>query len=87
MILFTVHRRENIGEPMKNMFRVSMRTLKEFSNVKVVYPVHKNPRVGAIVDELLAGNDRIKIIELLDLIDFHNFMAKSYLIMTDSGGI
>lgn len=87
MILFTAHRRENIGEPMRNMFRALRRVLEEFPDVKVIYPVHKNPKVRAIVRELLADNDRIRIIEPLDVMDFHNFMAKSYLIMTDSGGI
>jgi len=87
LILITAHRRENIGEPMKNMFRALLRIVKEFSDVKVVYPVHKNPKVREIVDEFLNDNDRIKIIEPLDVIDFHNFMARSYLILTDSGGI
>jgi len=87
MILFTAHRRENIGKPMKNMFRALLRVLDEYSDVKVIYPVHRNPKVRAIVNEFLKGHDRIKIIEPLDVVDFHNFMGKSYLIMTDSGGI
>lgn len=87
LILITAHRRENIGEPMRNIFRALLRIVKEFPDVKIVYPVHKNPKVRMIVDEFLSHNDRIKIIEPLDVIDFHNFMAKSYLILTDSGGI
>lgn len=87
LILFTAHRRENIGRPMRDMLRALLRIIKEYPDVKAVYPVHKNPQVRAIVDDVLADNDRIKIMEPLDMVDFHNLMAKSYLIMTDSGGI
>lgn len=87
LILITAHRRENLGEPMHHMFRAIRKVLEENRNVKAVYPIHMNPAVRKIADEELAECDRIKIIEPLDVIDFHNIMAKSYLILTDSGGI
>ena len=87
LILLTAHRRENLGEPMHNMFRAIRRIVEEFEDVKVVYPIHMNPKVRQIADEELGNNNRIRIIEPLEVIDFHNFMAKSYLILTDSGGI
>lgn len=87
LILLTAHRRENLGEPMVNMFRAIRRVVEENPDVKVIYPVHKNPRVRKIAQEVLFGIDRIRLIEPLDVIAFHNFMAKSYLILTDSGGI
>lgn len=87
LILFTAHRRENLGEPMKNMFQALKRIVQTFSNVKVIYPIHKNPVVRKIAKEILSDMERIRIIEPLDVIDFHNFMARSYLILTDSGGI
>lgn len=87
MILLTAHRRENLGEPMKHMFCAVKRVVEEYPDVKVIYPVHKNPKVRQTAQEVLAGIERIRLIEPLDVVDFHNFMAKSYLILTDSGGI
>ncbi len=87
MILITAHRRENIGKPMHNMFRAIRRIIDEHDDVKAVYPIHMNPEVRRAAEEELGGCDRIKIIEPLDVVDFHNFMARSYLILTDSGGI
>lgn len=87
LVLLTAHRRENLGEPMYHMFRAIRRVIEELSDVKVIYPVHKNPRVREVAQEVLAGTDRIRLIEPLDVVDFHNFMARSYLILTDSGGI
>ncbi len=87
LILLTAHRRENLGEPMVHMFRAIRRVMEELPDVKVIYPVHKNPRVREIAREVLSGTDRIRLIEPLDVVDFHNFMARSYLILTDSGGI
>lgn len=87
LILFTAHRRENIGQPMRNMFQALKKIVQSFPDVKVIYPIHKNPAVREIAKEILTGIERIKIIEPLDVIDFHNFMARSYLILTDSGGV
>ena len=87
MILLTAHRRENLGEPMRDMFRAIRRIVDEFNDVKVIYPMHLNPKVREIAHECFDGQDRIALIEPLDVFDFHNFMAKSYLVLTDSGGI
>lgn len=87
MILLTAHRRENLGEPMKNMFKAIKRITEEFSDVQVVYPVHLNPLVRQIADEVLGNNKKVHLIEPLEVLDFHNFLNKSYIIMTDSGGI
>lgn len=87
LILITAHRRENLGQPMKNMFRAIRRVLEEHPDVKAIYPIHMNPAVRQIADEILGGEERIHIIEPLDVLDFHNFIARSYLILTDSGGI
>ena len=87
MILLTAHRRENLGEPMRGMFKAIKRIIEEFEDVKVVYPVHLNPKVRSVAKEVLGENDRIKLIEPLEVIDFHNFIARAYLILTDSGGI
>ena len=87
LILITAHRRENLGEPMKNMFRAIRRVMDEHPNVKAIYPIHMNPVVRQTANEILGGDDRIHIIEPLDVLDFHNFMARSYMILTDSGGI
>lgn len=87
LILLTAHRRENIGEPMRNMFRAIKRIVNEHKDVQVVYPVHLNPVVREIADDLLKGDDRIHLIEPLDVLDFHNIAAKSTLILTDSGGV
>ena len=87
LILLTAHRRENLGEPMRNMFKAIKRIVDENPNVKVIYPVHLNPKVKEIADEILGNDERIKLINPLEVIDFHNFINKSYLILTDSGGI
>lgn len=87
LILLTAHRRENLGEPMKGMFKAIKRITEEFPDVKVVYPVHLNPKVRNVADEVLGDNDKVKLIDPLEVIDFHNFIAKSYIILTDSGGI
>ena len=87
LIIITAHRRENLGEPMHNMFRAIRRIMDEHSNVKAIYPIHMNPVVRKAAEEELGGCDRIHIIEPLEVLDFHNFLAHSYLILTDSGGI
>ncbi len=87
LILLTAHRRENLGEPMYSMFRAIRRVLEEHPDVKVIYPIHMNPLVRQAAQAELGGCDRVKIIEPLDVLDFHNFLARSYLILTDSGGI
>ena len=87
LILITAHRRENLGEPMKNMFRAIKRVMDEHPDVKAIYPIHMNPVVRETADAILGGDERIRIIEPLDVIDFHNFMSRSHLILTDSGGI
>ena len=87
LILITAHRRENLGEPMKHMFRAIRRVLDEHPDVKAIYPIHMNPVVRKTADEILGGEERIHIIEPLDVLDFHNFIARSYMILTDSGGI
>lgn len=87
LILITAHRRENLGEPMKNMFRAIRRVMDEHPDVKAIYPIHMNPTVRETADTILGGDERIHIIEPLDVIDFHNFQSRSYLILTDSGGI
>lgn len=87
MILLTAHRRENIGEPMYNIFRSVKRLVEDNPDIKVVYPIHMNPIIRSIANEVFDSNDRIKLIEPLEVIDFHNFINKSYLILTDSGGI
>lgn len=87
IILLTSHRRENIGTPMENIFRAVKKIVDEYEDIKVIYPVHKNPKVREIANNILGGNPKIKLIEPLDVIDFHNLMNKSYLILTDSGGV
>ena len=87
MLLITAHRRENIGEPRVRMFGAVRKIVDEYKDVKVIYPVHKNPEVRKIADDVLGGCERIRMIEPLDVIDFHNYMKHSYLILTDSGGI
>lgn len=86
-ILLTAHRRENLGEPMYNIFRAVKRVVEENPDVKVIYPIHMNPKIREIANTVIGDNDRIKIIEPLEVIDFHNFINRSYLILTDSGGI
>ena len=87
LILITAHRRENLGEPMRHMFRAIRRVMDEHSDVKAIYPIHMNPVVRETANEILGNDDRIHIIEPLEVLDFHNFLARSYLILTDSGGI
>lgn len=87
LIMLTAHRRENLGEPMHRMFRAIRRIVDENPDVKVIYPIHMNPVVRKAADEELRNDDRIHIIEPLDVLDFHNFLARSCLILTDSGGI
>lgn len=87
LILITAHRRENLGQPMHNMFRAIRRIIDEHPDVKAIYPIHLNPAVREIADKILGNSSHIHIIEPLDVLDFHNFMARSYLILTDSGGI
>lgn len=87
LILVTAHRRENLGEPMKNMFRAIKRLVQEHPDVQVVYPVHMNPVVRELANEILGDDPRIHLIEPLGVLDFHNFAAKAHLILTDSGGV
>lgn len=87
LIMLTAHRRENLGEPMHHMFRAIRRIVDEHPDIKVIYPIHMNPVVRRAADEELGQDDRIHIIEPLDVLDFHNFLSHSYLILTDSGGI
>ncbi|WP_058991132.1 non-hydrolyzing UDP-N-acetylglucosamine 2-epimerase [Anaerococcus rubeinfantis] len=87
LILITAHRRENLGEPMRNMFKAIKRVMDEHEDVKAIYPIHKNPVVREAAREIFGDFDRLKIIEPLDVVDFHNFCANSHLILTDSGGI
>lgn len=87
LIMITAHRRENLGEPMCNMFRAIRRVMDEHPDVKAIYPIHMNPVVRETANTYLGDDDRIHIIEPLDVLDFHNFLSRSYLILTDSGGI
>lgn len=93
LILITAHRRENLGEPMHHMFRAIRRVMEEHPDVKAIYPIHMNPQVRRTADEVFGDQaadgkeERMHIIEPLDVLDFHNFMKHSYLILTDSGGI
>lgn len=87
MILLTAHRRENLGEPMLHIFKAVKRIVDEFSDIKVIYPIHMNPKVREVASEVFDGCDRIRLIEPLEVFDFHNFQNKSYIILTDSGGI
>ncbi len=87
LIMITAHRRENLGQPMENMFRAIKRVLDEHKDVKAIYPIHMNPRVREIADKIFGKDEKIHIIEPLEVIDFHNFLNKSYMILTDSGGI
>ena len=87
MILLTAHRRENLGEPMRHIFKAVKRIVDEFSDIKVIYPIHMNPKVREVASEVFDGCDKIRLIEPLEVFDFHNFQNKSYIILTDSGGI
>ncbi|HDC8120207.1 TPA: UDP-N-acetylglucosamine 2-epimerase (non-hydrolyzing) [Staphylococcus aureus] len=86
-ILMTAHRRENIGKPMENIFKAVRRLIDEYTDLALVYPMHKNPKVREVAQKILGSHDRIELIEPLDVVDFHNFAKKSYFILTDSGGI
>ena len=85
--MLTAHRRENLGKPLENMFKAIKKIVDKYEDIKVIYPIHMNPLVRNLANEILGEHERIKIIEPLDVIDFHNFLNKSYLILTDSGGI
>ena len=87
LIMLTAHRRENLGEPMHHMFRAIKRIVDEYADLKVIYPIHMNPVVRKAAADEFGDDDRFHIIEPLDVLDFHNFLARSYLILTDSGGI
>ena len=87
IILLTSHRRENIGEPMENIFKAARRIVEEVEDAVIVYPMHKNPKVRDIARQYLSDHDRIELIEPLEVVDFHNFAHQSFLIMTDSGGV
>ena len=87
MILITAHRRENLGEPMRQMFRAIRKVLEEHEDVKAIYPIHMNPKVRQVAEEELGDCDKIHLIEPLDVLSFHNFLARCYLVLTDSGGI
>ena len=87
MILLTAHRRENLGEPMRRIFSGIKRAIDEIPNVKIVYPIHMNPKVREVAYDVFKDDDKIKFMEPLEVFDFHNFINKSYIILTDSGGI
>lgn len=87
LIMITAHRRENIGEPMRNMFKAIKRIVDEYPDIKAVYPIHMNPVVREAANEILGNSDRVRIIDPLEVLDFHNFLSRAYLILTDSGGI
>ena len=87
MILLTAHRRENLGDPMRHIFKAIKRIVDEFDDIKVVYPIHMNPKVREVANEIFSDCDRIRLIEPLEVFDFHNFQNKSYIILSDSGGI
>ena len=87
LIVITAHRRENLGQPMRHMFRAIRRIIDEYPDVKAIYPIHMNPAVRSVANEELGDCDRIHLIEPLDVLDFHNFLARCYLILTDSGGV
>jgi len=85
--MLTAHRRENLGQPLKNMFKAIKRIVEEHKDIKVIYPIHMNPLVRETANYILGDHERVKIIEPLEVLDFHNFLNKAYLILTDSGGI
>ncbi|MFW8052091.1 non-hydrolyzing UDP-N-acetylglucosamine 2-epimerase [Vagococcus fluvialis] len=87
LIVLTAHRRENYGEPMKHMFQAVKRIIDEHEEIKVVYPIHMNPMIKELADDVFEGTDRIKLIPPMEVVDFHNLLAKSHIILTDSGGI
>lgn len=87
LIMLTAHRRENLGEPMYRIFRAVKKVADEFEDIKIIYPIHMNPVIRKTAEEVLEGHERIHLIEPLDVLDFHNFLERCYLILTDSGGI
>ncbi|MBX0357736.1 non-hydrolyzing UDP-N-acetylglucosamine 2-epimerase [Halobacillus sp. Nhm2S1] len=87
LIMITAHRRENLGQPMRNMFKAIKRIVDEKEDIKVIYPIHMNPVVREAANDILGDHDRVRIIEPLEVLDFHNFLSRSYMILTDSGGI
>lgn len=87
LVLLTAHRRENLGEPLRHIFKAIKRIIEEYPDVKIIYPIHMNPVVRQTANEILANHPRIHLIEPLDVLDFHNFLSRSYMILTDSGGI
>ena len=87
LILVTAHRRENLGEPMRHIFKAIRKIVDEYSDVKVVYPVHLNPKVQKVAKEVLGNSNKIRLIEPLDVLDFHNYMERAYFVMSDSGGV
>lgn len=87
LIVLTAHRRENYGEPMRHMFQAIKRIVDEHKDIKVVYPIHMNPMIKELADEIFVDTERVKIIPPMEVVDFHNLLAKSYIILTDSGGI
>ena len=87
IILLTAHRRENWGEPLKRVFTAVNKITEKYPDVRVIYPCHMNPAVRGLADEMFANNDHVRVIEPLEVTDFHNLIKKSYLVLTDSGGI
>ena len=87
LILLTAHRRENSGKPFENIFKAVLKIVNEYKDIKVIYPLHKNPAIRELANKILGNNEKISLIEPLDVLDFHNFMNRAYLILTDSGGI
>ena len=87
LVMLTAHRRENLGPPMRNIFAAIYKIVNEFPDIKVIYPVHLNPLVREAAKDILGNHDRVRLIEPLDVLDFHNFLSRSYIILTDSGGI
>ncbi len=87
LILLTCHRRENLGQPMKNIFQAIKRIVENFKDIKIIYPIHKNPLIHELIDTYLIGHNRIKVVPPLDVLEFHHLLKKSYFVMTDSGGI
>lgn len=87
LVMLTAHRRENLGEPLKNIFSVIKKVVDEFDDIKIIYPIHMNPVIRKTANDILGGVDRVRIVEPLDVLDFHNFLARSYMVLTDSGGV
>lgn len=87
LIMITAHRRENLGEPMRHMFRAIKRIIDEHPDCRAIYPIHMNPKVRSVANEVFKGDSRIRLVEPMEVVDFHNMLARSYLILTDSGGI